>query len=55
MSHTQHQKGFTLIELAIVVVVLGALFAIVAQQFNGGFTSTSKANAVIEGAGKMAS
>jgi hypothetical protein len=41
--------------LAIVVVVLGALFAIVAQQFNGGFTSTSKANAVIEGAGKMAS
>lgn len=55
MSHTQHQKGFTLIELAIVVVVLGALFAIVAQQFNGGFTSASKANAVIEGAGKMAS
>lgn len=55
MSHTQHQKGFTLIELAIVVVVLGALFAIVAQQFNGGFTSKSKANAVIEGAGKIAS
>lgn len=47
------QKGFTLIELVIVVVILGVLALVVARQFGGSVTNGAKANALYEAANKV--
>lgn len=48
------QKGFTLIELAIVGLFLGLLAVFAISQFNGTATDTTKVNAYIESAQKAA-
>jgi MSHA pilin protein MshA len=47
------QKGMTLIELIIVVVILGILAVVIAAQFTSGTTNSAKAAAIYEGAQKM--
>ena len=48
------QKGFTLIELAIVGIFLGLLAVFAISQFGGSATNTTRANAVNEAATKIA-
>jgi prepilin-type N-terminal cleavage/methylation domain-containing protein len=47
------QKGFTLIELVIVVLVLGVLISVVAAQFNGGITDSARAMALYDASSKL--
>jgi prepilin-type N-terminal cleavage/methylation domain-containing protein len=49
------QKGFTVIELIIVVILLGVLIVIVAGQFTQGTTDSSRAFALYESAKKLGS
>lgn len=48
------QRGLTLIELAIIGLFLGILSVFTINQFSGGATDTTKANAVYEASGKLA-
>lgn len=47
------QKGFTLIELVIVVVILGILALVISRQFGGSVSNGAKANALYESANKL--
>ena len=47
------QKGFTLIELAIVGLFLGLLAIFAITQFTGGATDQTKANALVEASAKV--
>lgn len=47
------QKGFTLIELAIVGLFLGLLAIFAITQFSGSATDTTRANSVYEASGKI--
>lgn len=49
------QKGFTLIELVIVVVVVGFLALIMTKQFGANVSNGAKAAALYEGANKLTS
>ncbi|MFI4859634.1 MAG: prepilin-type N-terminal cleavage/methylation domain-containing protein [Phycisphaerales bacterium JB063] len=40
MKHTRHQPGFTLIELILVLIIIGALLAVVAPSLRGLRSST---------------
>lgn len=47
------QKGFTLIELVIVVVILGVLALVVSRTFGSTVSNSSKANALYEATNKI--